>query len=93
MAIKSNENACVFLFFSVIFIFFGGFFMEPFGLFQFLQNLLNAQSNLSEAPPPQNAEAPQEKPQELPQNKEKAPAVNAAAAFLENHERRARRRK
>ena len=67
--------------------------MEPFGLFQFLQNLLTPQSDLGETPPPQSAETPQQKAQETPPKTEELPAQNAAAAFLENHERRARRRK
>ena len=68
--------------------------MEPFGLFQFLQNLLNAQSNLGEAPPPQSGEiSPKEPPAPQPKAEEPPPSQNAAAVFLENHERRARRRK
>ena len=68
--------------------------MEPFGLFQFLQNLLNAQSNLGEAPPPQSAEnSPTETPSPQPKTEAPPPVQNAAATFLENHERRARRRK
>ncbi len=62
--------------------------MEPFGLFDFLQNLLNAQAPAGEsAPPPepQKTEAPATAERPAPQTK------NPAAAFLEAHERRAGR--
>ena len=67
--------------------------MEPFGLFQFLQNLLTPQSDLGENPPPQSAEISPKEPTAPPPKTDESPAQNAAAVFLENHERRARRRK
>lgn len=64
--------------------------MEPFGLFQFLQNLL------ASTPPSQKEteETLSHEEGELPSQKTENPvSVNAAASFLEEHERRARRRK
>lgn len=64
--------------------------MEPFGLFQILQNLLT--------PPSPSAEnvAPSSSPEPEPQAPDErsvpsAPTRNAAAQFLENHEKRAGR--
>ena len=45
--------------------------MEPFGLFQFLQNLLNSQSDLGEASPSQSADvSPKEPPSPPPKTEE-----------------------
>lgn len=64
--------------------------MEPFGLFQILQNLLNSTTPSAEnaAPPP----TPEPEPQ-IPDEtaKPSLPTRNAAAQFLENHEKRAGR--
>ena len=67
--------------------------MEPFGLFQFLQNLLTSQNDLGENPPPESAEISPKEPHSSPPKPEEPTPQNAAAVFLENHERRARRRK
>lgn len=71
--------------------------MEPFGLFQFLQTLLNAQPSAQNEPtensPPAQTENPPQKEQATAPKNEELPPQNAAALFLENHERRAGRRK
>lgn len=68
--------------------------MEPFGLFQFLQNLLASQGNFSPDTPPitdvQNPPTEDENTEPTPLT---PPKKNAAAQFLENHERRAGRKK
>ena len=66
--------------------------MEPFGLFQFLQNLLNSDGNSPSISTPEPPEAIEPNP---PPNepKEMTPSQNAAAKFLEKHERRAGRKK
>ena len=64
--------------------------MEPFGLFQILQNLLTPPSPSAEnAAPAPTPEPEQQKPDE--RSVPSAPTRNAAAQFLENHEKRAGR--
>lgn len=64
--------------------------MEPFGLFQFLQNLLTPSAPTEEnvTPADSTASSPQKRDE-----REAASSVtrNAAAQFLENHEKRAGR--
>ena len=68
--------------------------MEPFGLFQFLQNLLASQGNFS-PDSPTNAQEPTPPAEEknTPPAPPTPPQKNAATQFLENHERRAGRKK
>ncbi len=63
--------------------------MEPFGLFAFLQNLLDPKSDSAENSPPPEQTKPTDATRSEPSNAEKK---NPAAAFLEQHERRAGRR-
>ena len=67
--------------------------MEPFGLFQFLQNLLNSQGGTTETPPPEKTEVNAQAEPILEKENKEIPLKNAAVEFLENHERRAKRRK
>ena len=62
--------------------------MEPFGLFHFLQSLLN-QAPKTEQPIPEQQE--EEKAEETPVSEKEEEKINACAAFLENHDARARR--
>ena len=71
--------------------------MEPFGLFQLLQNLLLSQGNLEEKTPP--AEQGEKTPIPTPIADSSPTAThleekpNPAAAFLENHRTRSEKRK
>ena len=67
--------------------------MESFGLFQFLQNLLNSQGERAETPPLENEETHKQTEEIFEKENVPIQQKNAAAEFLENHERRARRRK
>ena len=67
--------------------------MEPFGLFQFLQNLLTPPNVSSENPPPAQAEPSLPQEQVFTPKNEEVFMQNAAVRFLENHERKAGRRK
>ena len=62
--------------------------MEPFGLFHFLQSLLNSTA-------PNEIENPVEERETTPEQTEEIipPKENACARFLENHDARARRMK
>lgn len=64
--------------------------MEPFGLFQFLQNLLTpstpSEENSTPAPSPESEPSNSKRTEPPPLSHE-----NAAAQFLENHEKRAGR--
>ena len=62
--------------------------MEPFGLFHFLQSLLNSPTQNEPEPPAEEKESVPEKTEEKVDYKE-----NACAKFLENHDARARRMK
>lgn len=64
--------------------------MEPFGLFQILQNLLAAQGEKSgETNANANGSEPPRQEPQTTEGKEMPPVKNAAAEFLERHEKRA----
>ncbi len=69
--------------------------MEPFGLFQILQNLLASQGEKSsETGAVSNEPEPPRREPHPPQKEEKTeslPLKNAAAEFLEEHDRRAKK--
>lgn len=71
--------------------------MEPFGLFQLLQNLLLSQGNLEEKTPPseQGEKTPTPTPiaNPTPTATHLVEKPNPAAAFLENHRMRSEKRK
>ncbi len=60
--------------------------MEPFGLFQFLQNLLNTEPPATPKEEPTQNQTPDAEPTPPPS------VPNPAAQFLEQHEKRAGRR-
>jgi hypothetical protein len=63
--------------------------LEPFGLFHFLQSLLSQPTNNEQTPPPTTEEEETIKPVLKEEKMEEK--INACAAFLENHDARARR--
>jgi hypothetical protein len=83
-------------FFSLNFVFWRFFAMEPFGLFQLLQSFLASAPNTAQPTPPaepQNAETPTPTPPQTPPEKkeEVGYSYQAIMGFLSEHDRRAGR--